>query len=727
MNPSQNPLEEYFHKNRHNIINKWHHIFDAFRLFSNRSINRLKLKNFPSKQLSNEYSSGINEPRKSYLSIIVVAYNIPRELPRTLLSLSKDYQHHISAEEYEVLVVDNGSDPAISKSLIKSFGHNFRLIKMKTTHVSPAGAVNCGIQEARGNVIGVMIDGARIVTPGLLNYARHGALLYNSAVVATPGWYLGYDFQRFAIKAGYNRTMEDTLLAQINWPKDGYRLFEIGTPDESSVEAWTKPIAESNVLFMHKNMWQQLGGMDERFVNPGGGLLNLDTYKRAIELPEARLVMVLGEASFHQFHGGIATNQSIEISQKNWEKWAAEYKAIRGKPFSISTPAHPVAYTGRLHHRALSHFTRDIVAPISNKTAPPLGQHFDMKLWTNNPFPRSENAQAAALTELAQNLFYTKKNYSCMVLCRIIRQHFPDEPEPKRMLQYIARNFDAALEEDEEHWFMLAEAYRILGQRSQAVSYYKQALTMNPNFTRSHVALANLSMPGPNYLEWLKYFYTTLNPACIVEIGIYEGASLSLAPASAIAIGIDPTPRMLTAPKAETHLFAETSDTFFSRYGPGFILHNRIVDFSFIDGLHLFEQALKDFINLEKYSGPRSVILFHDTIPLDEPTQSRSANSDFYTGDVWKTILCLKYYRPDLKIFTIATPMTGLTVVTGLDATSTTLNKRFDEAVARFINTPYSTLEQSKEELLNIVPNDQKTVYQLLNKYGLLRDKSIHI
>ncbi|MBV9065146.1 MAG: glycosyltransferase, partial [Methylobacteriaceae bacterium] len=45
------------------------------------------------------------------ISVIVVVYNIPREAPRTLYSLSAAYQQNIAAEDYEVIVVDNGSTP----------------------------------------------------------------------------------------------------------------------------------------------------------------------------------------------------------------------------------------------------------------------------------------------------------------------------------------------------------------------------------------------------------------------------------------------------------------------------------------------------------------------------------------------------------------------------------------------------------------------------------------
>lgn len=64
------------------------------------------------------------------VSVIVVAYNIPREINRTLHSLSPAYQRDIAAEDYEVLVVDNGSVPPLDREFVASFGANFRLIRI---------------------------------------------------------------------------------------------------------------------------------------------------------------------------------------------------------------------------------------------------------------------------------------------------------------------------------------------------------------------------------------------------------------------------------------------------------------------------------------------------------------------------------------------------------------------------------------------------------------------
>jgi glycosyltransferase involved in cell wall biosynthesis len=271
------------------------------------------------------------QPAPPELSVVVVSYNMRREIPRTLRSLSVPYQKNIASKDYEIVLVDNGSEKPWLRADFAGLDVDVRTVNLRNATPSPAPAVNRGLREARGKLVGVLIDGARMVTPGVLDACRRAACLYPRPIVATLGFHLGFEHQSTSIPKGYSREVEDRLLKSIGWPEDGYRLFEISVLNASCARGWFRPIAESNVLFMPAAMWNELGGYSEAFQLAGGGLVNLDLYERALALPGTQLVMLLGEGNFHQVHGGVASN----ASKSGWDVWHEEYKRIRGHDYKM--------------------------------------------------------------------------------------------------------------------------------------------------------------------------------------------------------------------------------------------------------------------------------------------------------------------------------------------------------------------------------------------------------
>ena len=186
-----------------------------------------------------------------------------------------------------------------------------------------------------------------------------------------------------------------------------------------------------------------------------------------------------------------------------------------------------------------------------------------------------------------------------------------------------------------------------------------------------------IPVEGNIYLEVLSAFHDSLNPKTYLEIGVSHGDSLKFA--NCRAIGVDPEPQIKD--NSEYLIYAKTSDLFFKENAEQLFLTDKI-DLAFIDGMHLFEFALRDFINIEKYAHSNTYILIHDILPRCFSEASRGRVTVDWTGDIWRLILGLRKYRPDLNITVLDSYPTGLGVITQLNPDSEILIDNYDEIVA---------------------------------------------
>jgi len=282
------------------------------------------------------------------LSIILISYDMAREIPRTLQSLSRTYQHGAQDLSSEVLLVDNGSPVPLDEATWSDVDVPVRVIRLENASSSPANAINIALEEAAGEIVCLMIDGAHLLTPGVFRMALSSYRAFENAVVAIRYFYLGIEEQTVSVEKGYNQQAEDKLLEKIQWPTDGYRLYEISTPLRSGASrlTWFNRMFETNCLFMKRSVFKALGGADERFDYPGGGFLNLDIFKRVVESPGVTPIQVIGEGSFHQLHGGITTNSNGKEREARLEKYRSQYEQIRGHS---EVMAHlPFTYMGHM-------------------------------------------------------------------------------------------------------------------------------------------------------------------------------------------------------------------------------------------------------------------------------------------------------------------------------------------------------------------------------------------
>jgi hypothetical protein len=287
--------------------------------------------------------------KRPRLSIVVILYNMRREAQRTLHSLSCSYQQGVRPSDYDVHVVENGSSEPVDAAFIRSFGPNFYYHRLTDPPPSPAFALNYGVAGSRGEFVGLMIDGAHLLTSRVVNHTLQLVRSVRRPIIAVRRFYLGPGQQPETVERGYNQTVEDDLLARIGWPGQPDRLFEIGAFMGKKRPGWFGRFWESNCLFMPRRVFRAIGGCDERFDYPGGGFLNLDIFRQAVDYPGTRLYVLLGEGSFHQVHGGTTTNRAPAEVERQLDEYHAQYEAIRGQPYCV--PRVDMEFFGALHPR----------------------------------------------------------------------------------------------------------------------------------------------------------------------------------------------------------------------------------------------------------------------------------------------------------------------------------------------------------------------------------------
>lgn len=177
------------------------------------------------------------------------------------------------------------------------------------------------------------------------------------------------------------------------------------------------------------------------------------------------------------------------------------------------------------------------------------------------------------------------------------------------------------------------------------------------------------------YLEVLARIHRVLAPRTYLEIGVRRGASLALAECP--SVGVDPVPEPNRPLPPEVEIVAEPSDEYFRRRGPS----HWQPDLVFIDGMHLFENALRDFMNVERISGADTLVAVDDIYPNAPRQAARARSTRVWTGDVWKLHVCLQRHRPDLWLLALDTSPAGMLLIAGCDARSRVLPDAYERLV----------------------------------------------
>jgi len=200
-----------------------------------------------------------------------------------------------------------------------------------------------------------------------------------------------------------------------------------------------------------------------------------------------------------------------------------------------------------------------------------------------------------------------------------------------------------------------------------------------------------------------------------LEIGVNTGACFFEIKASR-KIGVDPE---FLIPKKQklkyvfknisnlsNRYYEMTSDDFFAMKGES-LTKNRL-DVVFIDGLHTFEQSLKDVLNSLKFLKEDGVIVMHDCNPASEANAIPASSLEHaislnlpgctgdWNGDVWRTVVYLRSNFLGLNIFVLDCD-NGLGIITRGE------QKNILEYSPEMIkNLTYKDLKKDRKKLLNL-------------------------
>lgn len=204
--------------------------------------------------------------------------------------------------------------------------------------------------------------------------------------------------------------------------------------------------------------------------------------------------------------------------------------------------------------------------------------------------------------------------------------------------------------------------------------------------------------------QFLRLLHQRCAPRNYLEIGVDTGSSMALSRVP--SIGIDPAFQVTAPLRCDLELVRDTSDAFFARPDPlrhlrsgrnpwrnlrrgrppfAHYLGGTTLDLSYIDGMHLFEFALRDFMNVERHSRWTGVIVLDDMLPRNVDEAARDRHTGAWTGDVYKLMTVLRDLRPDLVVIPVDTEPTGVLVVLGADRSSRVLADRYDDIIREWV------------------------------------------
>ncbi len=194
-----------------------------------------------------------------------------------------------------------------------------------------------------------------------------------------------------------------------------------------------------------------------------------------------------------------------------------------------------------------------------------------------------------------------------------------------------------------------------------------------------------------NRVDIIQTAVDSIGAKTYLEIGVRSGESF-LPIICEKKIGVDPyfvnIGRFSSKEHSKyTYLFEETSDKYFENHAEAF-------DVAFIDGLHTYEQSLRDASNCLKWMNEGGLVILHDCNPTSE--NMTNGKSPDFTGDVWKTIVSLRS-NPFLRVCVLDCDYGVGVVSKGFS------NNHLNLSIEDIAHMSYSDLENDRKNLLNLI------------------------
>jgi len=143
--------------------------------------------------------------------------------------------------------------------------------------------------------------------------------------------------------------------------------------------------------------------------------------------------------------------------------------------------------------------------------------------------------------------------------------------------------------------------------------------------------------------ELIQFIINKYNLKKYLEIGVGTGLAFSRIKCE-LKVGVDPA--IKDCIRTGEVLYALTSDNFFRGSKEKF-------DIVFIDGLHLYEQTIRDIVNSWNCLNENGWIVIHDCLPRNAEMCTRKRNTDEWTGDVWKAIVWFRKMYASIECYVL--------------------------------------------------------------------------